>query len=81
MRSGGGPPSLELLTQIQGRLTCICGIADPLIREDDWRVIESSLKNNSEMHHRFRYLELNCADHGFMCEASSSFNPEASCQG
>jgi carboxymethylenebutenolidase len=29
MRSGGGPPSLELLDQIQGRLACIRGRADP----------------------------------------------------
>ena len=81
MRPGGGPPSLELLAQIQGRLTCICGSADPLIPEDDRRVIESSLKKNSAMHQRFRYLELNGADHGFMCEERSSFNPEASSQG
>ena len=53
----------------------------PLIPEDDRRVIESSLKKNSAMHQRFRYLELNGADHGFMCEERSSFNPEASSQG
>jgi carboxymethylenebutenolidase len=72
---------LELLAQIQGRLTCTCGSADPLIPEEDRRAIEPVLKNNSDMHHRFRYLEFNGADHGFMCEERSCYNPEASSQG
>ena len=81
MRPGGGPPSLELLTQVQGRLTCICGTDDPLIPEDDRRAIESALKKRDSTHRQFRYVELNGADHGFMCEERSSFNPEASSQG
>ena len=81
MRPGGGPPSLELLSQVKGRLTCICGTADPLIPEDDRRAIESALKNHDSTSSRFRYLELNGADHGFMCEERSSFNPVASSQG
>ena len=44
MRPGEGPPSLELLAQIQVRLTCICGSANPLILKEDRRVIESQLK-------------------------------------
>ena len=44
IRPGGGPPSLELLDQIQGRLTCICGTPDPLIPERDRCAIESPLK-------------------------------------
>ena len=66
MRPGGGPPSLELLDQIQGRLTCICGTADPLIPEHDCRSIESALKKYSDVHHRFRYVELNGAEHGLV---------------
>ena len=30
-RPGGGPPSLELVPQIPGRLWCFCGDQDPLI--------------------------------------------------
>ena len=72
---------MELLTQVQGRLTCICGTDDPLIPEDDRRAIESALKKRDSSQRQFRYVELNGADHGFMCEERSSFNPEASSQG
>jgi carboxymethylenebutenolidase len=81
MRPGGGPPSLELLPRIQGRLTCLCGTADPLIPEGDRRAIQAALNANDASGRRFRYLKFNGADHGFMCEERSSFNPEASSQG
>ena len=81
MRQGGGPPSLELLAQIQGRLPLHLWQRRSPIPKEERRVIESSLKNNSDMRNRFQYLALISADHGFMCEERSSFKPEASSQG
>ena len=66
MHACGEPTSLELLSQVKGQLNCICGTAYPLIPEHDRRTIDSSLKNHSDVHHRFRYVELNGADHGLL---------------
>ena len=80
-RPGGGPPSLELLPQVRGQLTCICGAADPLIPAEDRKVIQDSLGQVDPSGQRLRYLEICDADHGFMCESRSSFNSAASAQG
>ena len=67
MRPGGGQPSLALLPGIKARLTCVFGTVDPLIPAEDRQ--------------RLRVVECAGADHGFMCEARSSFDPQASAQG
>ena len=77
MRPGGGAPSLELLPRIEGRLTCLCGTADPLIPPEDRAAIRAALHENDPAGERLRYVELEGADHGFMCDARSSYNPEA----
>ena len=81
MRPGGGPPSLELLPQVRGRLTCICGSADPLIPESDRRQIAAALSAADVSGKRLRYVELQGADHGFMCDVRQTFDPEAAAQG
>ena len=81
MRPGGGPPSLELLPQVPGQLTCLCGTADPLIPEEDRAAIQAGLKACDPSGERLRYVEINGADHGFMCEARQSFNAEVSALG
>lgn len=81
MRPGGGSPSLELLPQVSGRLTCICGTADPLIPLEHRRAIQAGLLAADPDAERLRYVEIADVDHGFMCEARSSFNPEAAAQG
>ena len=80
-RPGGGPPSLELLPQVQGKLTCICGTADSLIPAEDRKAIQNSLGQVDPSGQRLRYTEICDADHGFMCESRSSFSAEASAQG
>ena len=77
MRPGGGPPSLALLPSIQGQLTCLCGTADPLIPAEDRAAIQAALRESDPEGNRLRYVELEGADHGFMCDARSSYNPEA----
>ena len=81
MRPGGGPPSLELLPQVKGRLTCLCGTRDPLIPAEERAAIRAGLRSADPNGHRFRFEEIEGADHGFMCEMRSSFNSKASSLG
>ena len=77
-RPGGGPPSLELLPTVSGELTCLCGTADPLIPESERTAIKEALKKEDPEGERLTYVEVESADHGFMCEQRSSFNADAS---
>ena len=81
MRPGGGEPSLALLPEVKARLTCVFGTADPLIPAEDRGAIGASLHKVDPAGQRLRVVECVGADHGFMCEARSSFNPQASAQG
>ena len=80
-RPGGGAPSLELLPQVHGQLTCLCGTVDPLIPVGDQRQIAAALAAADPAGTRLRYEAMEGADHGFMCEARSSFSPAASARG
>ncbi len=77
----GAAPSLELVPQVQGQLTCLCGTADPLIPAADRRAIADALASADPSGERLRYEELAAADHGFMCEARDSFDAAASQRG
>ena len=81
MRPGGGEPSLALLPEIKARLTCLFGTADPLIPPEDREAIGVALSKADPAGQRLRFVEYADADHGFMCEARSAFNPQASAQG
>ncbi len=81
MRPGGGEPSLALLPEIKARLTCVFGTADPLIPLEDRQAIGAALHKVDPAGQRLRVVEYAGADHGFMCEARASFNPQASAQG
>ena len=81
MRPGGGEPSLNLLPTIEARLTCVFGTADSLIPEEDRQAIGEALRKADPVGQRLRVVECAGADHGFMCEARGSFNPQASAQG
>ena len=81
MRPGGGEPSLALLPEIKARLTCVFGTADPLIPLEDREAIRVALSKVDPACQRLRFVEYAGADHGFMCEARSAFNPQASAQG
>ena len=81
MRPGGGEPSLALLPEIKARLTCVFGMADPLIPHEDREAIRVALSKVDPACQHLRFVEYAGADHGFMCEARSSFNPQASAQG
>ena len=81
MCSGGGEPSLRLLPELQARLTCVFGTADPLIPAEDREAIGDALRRADPAGQRLQFVECSGADHGFMCEARRSFDPQASAQG
>ena len=81
MRPGGGEPSLALVPEIQAQLTCVFGSADPLIPAEDREAMVAALQKADPAGQRLRSVECAGADHGFMCEARGSFDPQASAQG
>jgi carboxymethylenebutenolidase len=78
-RPGGGPPSLELVAAIEGRLLCLCGREDPLIPAPDVAAIGAALAaaNHSPPH---RLVEL-AAGHGFFCDQRDDYRPAAAAEG
>ena len=81
MRPGGGEASLALLPEIQARLTCVFGTADPLIPAEDREAIRAALQKADPSGQRLRFVECAGADHGFMCDARGTFDPQASAHG
>lgn len=78
-RPGGGPPTLELVPSVRGRLLCVCGSEDPLIPPADGAAIGAALEAANAgrppgREHRLLMLE---AGHGFLCEARPDFRPAA----
>ncbi len=59
---------MELLSSISGKLICIFGTADPLITLSERTAIKNALFEEDPSQERFNYLEIDDADHGFMCE-------------
>ena len=80
-RPGGGAPTLDGLPQVKGELTCLFGLADPLIPKADRDAIETALKQADPTGQRFRCVSFPGADHGFMCEARAAYQPEAAAHG
>ena len=72
---------MVLLPEIKARLTCLFGTADPLIPPEDREAIGVALNKADPVGKRLCFVEYPGADHGFMCEARSAFNPQASAQG
>lgn len=80
-RPGGGPPSLELLGQVAGRLWCFCGDDDPLIPPAEVAAIAEALRSADPMGGRHRLLRAAAAGHGYMCSEREAFNAEAAAEG
>jgi carboxymethylenebutenolidase len=59
----------------------VFGTADPLIPAEDREAIGAAMSKVDPAGQRLRSLEVADADHGFMCEARSSFHPQGSAQG
>ena len=86
-RPGGGPPTLEVLPRIPGRLWCFVGEDDPLIPAADVAAMRAALQvanggmepERAEARHRLWCVPQ--AGHGYLCEARSDFNPDQAALG
>lgn len=80
-RPGGGAPTLEVLSEIPGRLCCFVGAADPLIPAEEVQAIRSAMTaanagidpQQPQARHRLWIEPL--AGHGYLCEARADFRP------
>lgn len=80
-RPGGGPPTLEILPQIRGRLVCFCGEQDPLIPLADVEALAAALTAADPSGQRLCLRRVGGAGHGFMCEARADHRPAAAERG
>lgn len=71
---GGGPPTVSRTSQIHGKLWFFAGLADPLIPIAQLEQLEAALDEWGVDYRLWRYPG---ADHGFFCDARSSYHPEA----
>ena len=69
---------IDLLEKVSGKLNFICGSSDDLIPVKDRLEIKQRFKKLDPSEERFGYLEIEGADHGFMCEERESFDKDAS---
>ena len=69
---------LDLLEKVSGKLNFICGSSDDLIPVKDRLEIKQRFKKLDPSEERFSYIEIEGADHGFMCEERESFDRAAS---
>ncbi|WP_233132851.1 dienelactone hydrolase family protein [Synechococcus sp. MW101C3] len=79
-RPGGGPPTLEVLPEVTGRVWCFCGRRDPLMPAAELAAIGAALRQADPAGGRHRLIELE-AGHGFMCEARPDHDPVAAAAG
>ena len=69
---------IALLEKVSGNLNFICGSADDLIPLKDRLEIKKMFKKFDPLEKKFSYIEIEGADHGFMCEERESFDKAAS---
>ena len=69
---------IDMLEKVSGKLNFICGSADDLIPLKDRLEIKKRFKKLDPLEERFSYVEIENADHGFMCEERDSFDKDAS---
>ena len=68
---------IDLLEKVSGKLNFICGTSDDLIPLRDRLEIKKRFKKLDPFGKRFSYVEIESADHGFMCEERDSFDKAA----
>jgi len=80
-RPGGGPPTLDEVAGVRGRLLCVCGTEDALIPPQDGAALEQALtaanagrQARGQRPHRFLMVE---GGHGFLCDQRPDHHPES----
>ena len=71
---GETEPTINRTKDIKGIIYAFFGNADPLIPNEQVDLIAAELAKQQISHQIFRYPG---ADHGFLCDRRSSYNPEA----
>lgn len=75
-RPGGGPPTLEVLSEPGGRVLLIYGSQDPLVPQEDLQAISLAVEAANAGRDQARaQLQTFAAGHGFLCEAREDFQP------
>jgi len=69
---------IDFLEKVSGKLNFICGSSDDLIPLKDKLEIKKRFKKLDPFGERFSYVEIERADHGFMCEERDTFDKAAS---
>ena len=69
---------IDLLEKVSGKLNFICGSLDDLIPLKDRLEIKKRFKKLDPLEKRFSFVEIEGAEHGFMCEERESFDKAAS---
>jgi len=77
-RNDSNSAPIDLLEKVSGKLNFICGSSDDLIPLRDRLEIKKRFKKLDPLGERFSYVEIERADHGFMCEERDSFDKTAS---
>ena len=78
LRNDTNSAPIDLLEKVSGKLNFICGTSDDLIPLRDRLEIKKRFKKLDPFGKRFSYVEIERADHGFMCEERNSFDKAAS---
>jgi len=78
LRNDSNSAPIDLLEKVSGKLNFICGSSDDLIPLRDRLEIKKRFKKLDPFGERFSYVEIERADHGFMCEERDSFDKAAS---
>ena len=78
LRNDTNSAPIDLLEKVSGKLNFICGSSDDLIPLQDRLEIKKRFKKLDPFGKRFSYVEIERADHGFMCEERDSFDEAAS---
>jgi len=78
LRKDTNSAPIDLLEKVSGKLNFICGSSDDLIPLRDRLEIKKRFKKLDPFGKRFSYVEIESADHGFMCEERDSFDEAAS---
>ncbi len=71
---GGGTPTINVTSKIQGTVYAFFGMEDPSISKEEVDQIEGELEKYNVPGRVFRYP---AANHGFFCDHRASYNPQA----
>ena len=69
---------IDLLEKVSGKLNFICGSSDDLIPIEDRLKIKKRFKKVDPLEDKFFYVEVEGANHGFMCDERETFDKDAS---